>query len=264
MPTTLKSELLTFEKDELEKFLKSIKELGIIDFNTICFILDNSTYEVISNINTLIKDGALTLDFILYSKELLSIDNNKNNYTTLLNKIQLFKTEGINYRLLIYDLDIYLIDYQKLSYNINVLKQYNFLFGLNKLTSFALLKDNDLETKIDLFLELGYEKALEENLVLLNFDTNKIRKLYILKSMGLLPTDTVSLISVIENKNFLDCIDDIDSYIFNIVNYRIDNKLIDNKELDINKYFLFDNNSRVIEIGGIVLSKNRIKRNILK
>lgn len=42
------------------------------------------------------------------------------------------------------------------------------------------------------------------------------------------------------------------------------NNLINDKELDTNKYFIFDNNSRVIEINSGILSKNRIKRNIKK
>ena len=36
------------------------------------------------------------------------------------------------------------------------------------------------------------------------------------------------------------------------------------KEIDLNKYFSFDNNKRVVEINGVILSQNRIKRNILK
>ena len=66
------------------------------------------------------------------------------------------------------------------------------------------------------------------------------------------------------NENFLDCIQDIDSYIFNIVDYRINPNIIDNKIINFSKYFTFENDNRTIEINGVILSKNRIKRNILK
>lgn len=265
IPPNLKKKLFKFEKEKLELFLKLIKELGITEFDIICFVLEHSDCEILKNYIDWIKDGVLTLDFLIKNKEFLSMNKDmKNNYNSLLEKIMLFKKVGINYRIFINDLDIYLVDSQKILYNISELKQYNLIIGINKLNSFELLKEDNLESKIDLFLELGYEKILEENIQLLNVNMIKIKKLYILKNLGLLPVDMKNLMNILENKNFLDYIDDIDSYIFNIVNYRIDPNLLKDKELDINKYFLFDDNSRVIDINGIFLSKNRIKRNILK
>jgi len=265
LPKDLKNKILKLKVEELEPLLKSIKELGITSYEMICYVLYNSNIEVINNYINLIIDGIITKKFILDHLELLSINSEqKSNYNNTIEKLKLFQSNGINCRIFINDLNIYLVEYKKLLYNINTLKQYNLLVGINKLNSFELLKDNNLENKIDLFLELGYERILEDNLLLLNFEINKIKKLYILKNMGLLPNNINDLINIMNNSSFLDCIQDVDNYIFNIVDYRINNSIITNKKIDLNKYFSFNDNTRVIELNGIILSKNRIKRNILK
>lgn len=265
LPTNLKNKLLATNIDELEYFLTLINQLGIQDYNTTCFILENSNCEVLLDIINRIKDGILDVNFVVNNINILSInEEHKNNYNSFLEKINLFVNEKINPHLFLKDLNIYLTDYNQLAYNINVLKQYNLLFGLNKLNSFELLKEDKLENKIDLLLELGYEKLLEENIVLLNNNITKIKKLYLLKSINQLPTDIETLTNTLENNNFLEHIDDIDSYIFNIVNYRIDTSIINEQELNLDKYFSFDDNNRVLDINGLFLSKNRIKRNALK
>ena len=259
----LKNKILSFSKEELKKLLDIIKELNIEEVNIVEFILENSNYEILDSISLLIKDNIITKGFIINNKEFLSNDTKyKNNYSKLIKIFELCKKEGINPRMFITDLSIYLSDIEDLKNNINILKQYNLFFNLKTVNKFSLLKEKDLYEKIDILLELGYESLLEESLELLNRDINKIKKLYILKSMDLLPTDLESLIKVLDDDNFLAFDDDIDNYIFNVVNYRVDNNLInevkkvviDNTETDIN-------NSRVINLGGVLLSKNRIKRN---
>lgn len=257
LSVSLKNKLLKEEKENLENFLKLIKEIGITDFDMICYLLEKSDSLIVGDFVNLIKDGIISYDFLINNKELFEVENHKN----MKEKIKLFKDEGINYRLFINDLDVYLIDNNKLLGNINILKQYKLLVGVNRLSSFEMLKDNNLEVKIDMLLELGYEKILEENLDILNFDVLKIKKLYILKSLGMLPDDYDRLVNIFNNKTILDSIDDVDSYLFNISSYKIDDNVTFSGEVDYSKFY---SNERVIEIGGVILSLNRIKRNFSK
>ena len=255
LSVNLKNKLLKEERRDLEEFLRLIKEIGIIDFEMICYLLENSSNVVVSGFIDLIKDGVFTLEFLINNKELFEADN----YKKIIEKFKLFKDEGINYRLFVNDLDVYLVDYNELFYNINVLKQYKLLVGLNRLSSFDLFKDDNLEVKIDLLLELGYERILEENINLLNVAVSKIKKLYILKGIGMLPNDYENLVNVLNNKTFLDSISDVDSYLFNIVNYKVDSNITMDGDIDYSKFY---SNERVLEVGGVILSLNRVKRNI--
>lgn len=265
LSNNLKNKILNEEVYNVEEILKSIKELGFITSELIYYILEYSTKEIIINYINLIKDGIFTKEFIINNKDVLSTNKEtKNNYEEILEKLRLFQKEKINSRIFINDQNVYLVDFKQLEYNINILKQYNLLFNINKLTTFDLLKNNELETKIDIYLELGYEKILENNLILLNYDVKTIKKLYILKNLGILPIDINNLINILNNNNFLEYIDNIDNYIFNIVNYRIDTNIIKEHGVTLEKYFLESNNTRTIEINGVILSKNRIKRNLLR
>lgn len=260
----VRNNVLSFSKEKLKELLDVIKELNIEEVNVVEFILENSNYETLSYINLLIKDNVITKDFIINNKEFLSNDNKyKNNYSKLLEIQELCKIEGINPRIFITDLSIYLSDLKDLKNNIKILKQYNLFFNLKSVDKFKLLKEKYLSQKIDILLELGYEYLLEESLELLNRDIKKLKKLYILKSIDLLPTDLESLIKVLDDDKFLAFDDDIDNYIFNIVSYKVDNNLINEvKKVELNNIEIKEtSNSRVINIGGVVLSKNRIKRN---
>ena len=97
--------------------------------------------------------------------------------------------------------------------NLDILKLYKLLDGINKLDSFEIFKCNELYSRIDLLLELGYEKLLESNVGLLNADISDIKKLYILKSLGMLPSDMNEVVNILSNKEFLSYVDD--SYLFN-------------------------------------------------
>lgn len=259
-----KTKVLNMSQEELKLYLEKINKLGITDLSLIDFIFINSQLQVLDNVISLIKDEYLTYNFIIENRTLLSTDKMNNNYFKLILFFELWKVEGINPRLFINDLGIYLKDIDMVSTNINVLKSYNLFNSFKKLSKFDLLSDINLSKKIDMLLELGYEKELEDDLSILNCDINAIKRLYVLKGISLSPTDKESLDRVLFDDKFFIDDNNLDDYIFNVVNYRVDNKLID--IVDENYYTYLNNKevlkSRTILVEGILFSTNKVKRNM--
>lgn len=256
LPVYIKNKVFDLKQEELDRFLGLISLYNVTSFNVICYILNNSSIVVMDSLNNYVKDGFITRDFLLNNLVFFSL----NGFDDFNNKIELFKEYGINPRVIVNDLDVYLSSYELLKNNLDVLKIYVLLDGINKLDCYDMLKCDDLNIKIDLLLELGYEQLIEENVDLLNASINDIKKLYVLKSLGMLPVDMDEVVNILKNKEFLKYIDD--SYLFNIVGYRIDTNLVSDKI--VNSVIDNNNNDRVIEINGIYLSRNRIIRNLNK
>lgn len=252
--------VLIMDKERLKEFLMLINKLTNKDYNIINYIISNSNLDVLKKINSMIKDGILTKEFVLNNINILSIkDDTSNNYFKLTDLIEFIKSESINPRLFITDQSIYLSDINVIKNNIKVLKQYNLLLSLKTTKNFDLLKEENLSNKIDMLLELSYEKELENNLGLLNNDVNKIKSLYILKEMDLLPTDMDSLTKVLENNSFIPQTDNVNDYIFNVVDYHIDKSFIESiKDIDLSYE---PQSTRTILVGNVKLSNNRVLRN---
>lgn len=257
----VKDKVLDYDKNTINEILIYIKTLNIEDYNLINYVLLNSNNEVLKDIDNLVKEGILTYNFVINNINILSVNKQENNnYYKFKQNFQLIKNENINPRLFINYQSIYFSDTTILKNNIQALKQYNLLSSLKTSNTFDLLKNDGLVNKIDILLELGYEENLESNIGLLNNDKNKIKSLYLLKEMNLLPTDLESLTMVLESNIFVAEPENIDSYIFNIVDHRIDKSLMQaNQEIN----FEDDNNllPRTLVIGDVKLSRNRVRRN---
>lgn len=253
-------DVLVMDKERLKEFLMLINKLSNKDYNVINYILANSNPAVLNIIISNIKNGFLTSEFVLTNLNILSIkEDTSNNYFKLTDLIEFIKSESINPRLFINDQSIYISDINVIKNNIKILKQYNLLSSLKTTEKFTLLKEENLVSKIDMLLELGYEKELENNLGLLNNDINKIKSLYILKEMNLLPTDMDSLTKVLENNSFIPQTDNVNDYIFNVVDYHIDKSVIESvKDMDLSYE---SQSTRTILVGNVKLSYNRVLRN---
>lgn len=259
------NKILLIENNVLKLLLEKIKLLNIVDIKLVEYILLNSSCDILDHIIYLIKDNIITLEFVIDNISILSIKDNRNsNYPKLVEMLELFKNEGINSRLFVTDLELYLYDVNIIKNNIYILKKYNLLSSLKTSETFDFLKDNNLNKKIDILLELGYEKLLEENLSLLNRNINQIEKLYILKNMTLLPVDMESLIKVLDDDKFLAFVDNPYNYIYNAVDNHVDKNLLNEVKMNSfdNEQVIDNTTSRVINISGILFSRNRIRNNL--
>jgi len=254
LSSDIKNKIFNLEQSDLDRFLELISLFDITSFNAICYILDNSSVEVMSSLNNYVKDGFITRDFLLNNLVFFSLTG----FNDFCKKIELFREYSINPRGIGNDLDVYLVSYEVIKNSLDTLRNYNLLDGINRLDCYDLLKDDNLCVKIDLFLELGYEKLIESNVGLLNVSINDIKKLYVLKNLGMLVFEMDEVVNILNNKEFLRYVDD--SYLFNIVDYRIDTSLVSDKILDA--VVCNNSNDRVVFINGIYLSKNRIVRNL--
>ena len=114
-------------------------------------------------------------------------------------------------------------------------------------------------TGIDTLLELGYETALVEDLSILNYQNN-FKRLYLLKILNI-PVESIGeLKQVLSSEKFIVPTDTIDSYLYNA-------NISQEKQPDLEiipSEFLseYSASSRTYNINGILISKNKVKRNI--
>ena len=148
-----------------------------------------------------------------------------------------------------------LLESELLKSNLNVLKEYDLLKYLKGQNNYSFLGSEGLASKIDKFLELGYEKYIKEDITLLNEDN--IDRIYVLKSIGIVPETKEELLEYLRTDRFLVADDKLNNYIHNVVDY-----VKDDFKLDIDSIISeYDSTNRTIDINGVVLSKNRIRRN---
>lgn len=113
-------------------------------------------------------------------------------------------------------------------------------------------------------IELGFEKNLEEDLSLLNYDFIRYKRLIILNKINLLPCDSKDLVSILQSDKFMIPDDKLDEYILNISDYTCDNDLEVGKYEFVKKLDDYQSSNRLYTINGVNISKFRILKSIEK
>ena len=135
------------------------------------------------------------------------------------------------------------------------MKEYDLIKYIKGQNDYSFLGSSNLTTKIDKFLELGYEEFVKEEITLLNEDN--IDRVYVLKSIGAMPKTKEELLDCLRSDKFLISDDKREEYINNVVS-----SIVTDFKLDIDSIISdYDNTNRTICINGVILSKNRIRRN---
>lgn len=148
-----------------------------------------------------------------------------------------------------------LLGCESLKNSLSVLKEYDLIKYIKGQKDYSFIGDSNLTTKIDKFLELGYEGLVKEDITLLNEDN--IDRVYVLKSVGVMPESKEELLDCLRSDKFLISDDKREEYINNAVS-----SIVTDFKLDIDSIISdYDNTSRTICINGVILSKNRIRRN---
>lgn len=138
--------------------------------------------------------------------------------------------------------------------------------SINKNTNYDFIKNNNLQTLIDTILELGYENLLEKNINLLNYDEVKWKRIRVLKEMNIPVIEQKDLEKTL-NTSFIIPDDKLDDYILNVVPYNLSikiNNLTEKENINSNMLKDFSTSKRLYKIGDVLLSKNRVKRNLEK
>lgn len=147
--------------------------------------------------------------------------------------------------------DVIIYSFDSFSNNLKILNDYGLIKYLKNVDNLSFLGDVNLVSKIDKFLELGYESFLENDLGILNL--SNLKRLDILKSLNMPITDISTMYKVLSDQKFI--IDDskIDEYLPNVV------ELSEKKNITSN-LSNFRNTNRVYSIGDSLFSINKINR----
>lgn len=249
---------------DLEKSLEVLKKTNITDSKILLKITQFSNLETITQLCSYINRGILNTTFILEHVDLFS---NHHKLNSLTENIEFLQEEKITTTYIQKMKNVLLEAPELLKENITVLKEYNLLKFYKKTKSYEFLCSSVLADNIDIMLELGYETNLEENLSLLNYSKDDYKKLEILKRLNTPLNNTEEIEKVLNNPHFIIYDDNLDNYISDFSNYPI----LDREELSKSKFIEKleknkdeDSTSRVYSFQGLMISKNKVRREIEK
>lgn len=220
-------------------------------------ILENiSSENTFNQIIDFIKNGIMQKQVLINYPEVL--DEHSKEHKSLMENYQYLTYIGINPMMFINSPEA-LINNDFLKENIAVLKQYDLINYMKNGSNLNYLKNPKLAEKIDISLEIGLENELENNLEILN--NENLKRLILIKNIGTIPYRIKDIYEIIEKNKFCVPDQEIDKYIINYTIYiqkecEMQN---DNSEIpELEEYS--EGNSRVYIIGGLLISKNRVKR----
>lgn len=246
------SSIMKNSYDDVEKMLNILKITFDEDKTIIIKALELADLVDVLYIKELIDKGVLTKEVVVND---VSLFNSESNVRKLLEEnIKLLNEFGLNPAILGVNSELLLYN-SSLKNSLSILKDYDLLKYLKGQDDYSFLEKDNLTTKIDKLLELGYESYLKEDVTLLNEDN--LDRIYVLKSIGVIPKSKEELLSWLRTDKFLVSNDRMNTYIHNVVDY-----VKDDFKLDINSIISeYNNTNRTICINGVILSKNRILRN---
>lgn len=240
--------------EDLDKMIKILN--GIVgDKKIIIRIIESSDLMNVNYFKELKSKNVLSTN--AFSKYHDIFDINSIHRKILDKNIEIINSYKVDFTLFSKHPDI-LIENSNLGDNLEILKTYKLLDSLKYSKKFSFLKKNNLSSLIDKIIELGYENLLVENLELLNEDNWD--RIYVLKSMGVKPEDNKELIKYLRDDKFFIPNDRLNIYIEDTSEYYSD---LDYGNININE-FIKNNEvtSRSLCINGVIISKNRVLRNI--
>lgn len=250
-----------YEFEELEDVLIKIKKIGLTNHQDIQNILETLDTNKLNEIVIQYELGFLNTDFINSNFQILSDDD---IYTNVFNNLSKLKSFGVLKNTINNSCNILLTENEVLRNNLDIIETYLYKDSLKSTSKLDFITTNNLEKKLDIMIELGFEKNLEEDLSLLNYDFIRYKRLIVLNRINLLPCDSKDLLSVLQSNKFMISDDKLDDYILNISDYTSDDEFFINKDEFIKKLDNYQSSNRLYTINGVNLSKFRILRLINK
>ena len=233
--------------DDTSEIINNIVKLNLTTQNV--EILKHTSLDKFMRIKNLVDCGYISVKYLNNNEKFMWDESNLldiyEENISYLDKFNLNPGMFINVTdVIIYSFDIF-------SNNLKILNDYGLLKYLKNVDNLSFLRDINLVSKIDKFLELGYESFLENDLGILNL--SNLKRLDILNSFNMPITDISTMYKVLSDQKFI--IDDskIDEYLPNVV------ELSEKKNITSNLSD-FRNTNRVYSIGDSLFSINKINR----
>lgn len=249
--------------DDLEKMLHDLSVMQITEAADVVEILKHSNRQTLNNYIRLIERKTVTSNYFKEHKELF--DPSSKEHEDFMKNINALQKNKINLASANLSQNVFLTPHEILNESIRVLKEYAFINALKNTSNYSFLGQEDLSSSIDTLLELGYEKNLEENLEILNYK-DKFARLQILKELNIPVTSTPDLLDVLTTDSFLIPDTIIEEYVYNAVDYTLpcieETTGITDAENNEEKLSEFQNTSRTYSFDGVLISKNKVLRNL--
>lgn len=250
-----------YTTQELETALDELSKLEITDPKIVAAILKRTSKETITTYKTLVEKGVLTPQ--LFKTNLSLFDIESKNYQNLNENITLLQERKLNPYYFTSSETVLLTPSEIFLKNLNTLEQYKFLDKLTTGINCTFLSQNNLEGVLDAFLELGYEKSLEECIELLNY-SDKMERLKVLKALNIPVSSKEELISVLTTDKFFVPDTLIPNYTYNATDFYTPKETetpIENIDRLLDEY---DTPTRTYNFNGVLISKNKVKRALLE
>ena len=233
--------------DDTLEIIKNIVKLNLTTQNV--EILKHTSLDKFMRIKNLVDCGYISSKYLNTNEKFMWDESNLLDiYEENISYLDKF---NLNPGMFINITDVIIYSFDSFSNNLKILNDYGLLKYLKNVDNLSFLRDINLVSKIDKFLELGYESFLENDLGILNL--SNLKRLDILKSLNMPITDISTMYKVLSDQKFI--IDDskIDEYLPNVV------ELSEKKNITSNLSD-FRNTNRVYSIGDSLFSVNKINR----
>lgn len=233
--------------DDTSEIIKNIIKMNLSINNA--ELLKHTSLEKFMRVKNLVDSGYISVKYLNTNESFMWDESNSLDIYE--ENISYLDNFNLNPGMFINITDVIIYSSDSFSNNLKILNDYGLLKYLKNVDNLSFLGDINLVSKIDKFLELGYESFLENDLGILNL--SNLKRLDILKSLNMPITDISTMYKVLSDQKFI--IDDskIDEYLPNVV------ELSEKKNITSNLSD-FKNTNRVYSIGDSLFSINKINR----
>ena len=238
----------------VKDMIAKLKSVGITNTKVIGEILQITDIETFNQVISFFVNNTLTSKITDITPMLF--DKDSDEYKNLLVNTKMIKEQGINPRNFEETQIIFISDPSIVQRNIEFLKAYSFDKSIIKGIDYRFLLNENLLEVLDLFIELGLESFLEEDLSILNYYKN-INRIRVMKELNIPITSLDELKEILTTDQFLLSDEDIMKYVEQIDPTSIK---MDDIPDEIPRLKQFES-TRTYNINGVILSKNRVQRN---
>lgn len=233
--------------DDTSEIIKNIVKMNLSINNA--ELLKHTSLEKFMRVKNLVDSGYISVKYLNTNEKFMWDESNLLDiYEENISYLDKF---NLNPGMFINITDVIIYSFDSFSNNLKILNDYGLLKYLKNVDNLSFLGDINLVSKIDKFLELGYESFLENDLGILNL--SNLKRLDILKSLNMPITDISTMYKVLSDQKFIVDDSKIDEYLPNVV------ELNEKKNITSNLSD-FKNTNRVYSIGDSLFSINKINR----
>lgn len=250
--------------EDLEKMLSTLSKLKFTTSQELLRIVQTSNLEIVENIQGLAERGIITSELLKEHQGILNPTSK--DYEAFMRNLALINKKKLNPHSFTATEEIFVTPHSRFSASIKTLEDYELLPTIKSGMNLSFLQESNLTEAIDTLLELGYESNLEECIELLNYK-DKFDRLKVLKALNIPVTDTASLLDILSTDKFYVSDEEISNYIYNASPYHLPQGIVlvdepKKKVSDVTKLSAFSNTSRTYSFDGVLISKNKVHRNL--